>query len=325
MAKFSIIIPVYNVEKYLGRCMDSILSQSFIDFEVILVNDGSKDSSLRICEEYASLDNRIKVINKKNGGATSARKVAAAAATGEYILCVDGDDYIPSESLSILNNSLNQDDSIDVLCFGYKVDKCGSISDAVYNLMNPGEYCKKDGFLLSYLYDEKCEMDNSGGILYSLWTKVVKRNLYLECQNLVPDGIKNGEDILLIAIILSKSSKIKVINSACYYYCYNPTSTTAKRSVFDLKNVGNVRDQLYLVESLPHNNIEHYYLASLFTLSRDLAKSNNYAEFKKCMNNFDQKQVAFRGAKSLRTNLKFKIINKRLWGLEYFLVRIKLL
>ena len=325
MAKFSIIIPVYNVEKYLGRCIDSILSQSFTDFEVILVNDGSKDSSLRICEEYASSDNRIKIINKKNGGATSARKAAAAVASGEYILCVDGDDYIHCESLSILNKSLHEDDGIDVLCFGYKVDRCGAISDAVYNLMDPGEYCKKDGFLLSYLYDEKCAMDNSGGILYSLWSKAVKRNLYLECQKLVPDEIKNGEDILLIALILSKSNKIKVISSACYYYCYNPTSTTAKRSVFDLNNVGNVRDQLYLVESLPKNNIEHYYLASLFTLSRDLAKSNNYAEFKKCMNSFDQKQVAFRGSKSLRTKLKFKIVTDRLWGLEYFLVRIKIL
>lgn len=324
MARFSIIIPVYNVEKYLGRCIDSILSQSFTDYEVILVNDGSKDSSLRICEEYASSDNRIKVINKKNGGATSARKAAAAVATGEYILCVDGDDYIHCESLATLNISLN-DDGIDVLCFGYKVDKCGSISDAVYNLMTPGEYSKKDGFLLSYLYDEKLTMDNSGGILYSLWSKAIKRNLYLECQNFVPDDIKNGEDILLIALILSKSSRIKVISSACYYYCYNPTSTTAKRSVFDLENVNNVRDQLYLVDSLPKNNIEHYYLASLFTLSRDLAKTNTYAEFKKCMNSFEHKQVAFHGAKSLRTKLKFRIISDRLWGLEYFLVRIKIL
>ena len=80
----SIIVPIYNSEKYLGRCIDSILSQSFTDFELILVDDGSKDTSPQICDEYASIDKRIRVIHKKNGGVSSARNMGLSAIFGEY-------------------------------------------------------------------------------------------------------------------------------------------------------------------------------------------------------------------------------------------------
>lgn len=91
---FSVIIPVYNVEKYLNECVDSILTQSFKDFELILVNDGSKDSSPAICDEYAKSDPRVKVIHKENGGASAARNVGTDEASGKYILYLDSDDYI---------------------------------------------------------------------------------------------------------------------------------------------------------------------------------------------------------------------------------------
>ena len=91
---FSVIIPVYNVEKYLRECVDSILAQSFEDYEIILVNDGSKDSSPAICDEYAKKDSRIKVIHKENGGASAARNMGTDVASGKYILYLDSDDYI---------------------------------------------------------------------------------------------------------------------------------------------------------------------------------------------------------------------------------------
>ncbi len=100
--KISVIIPVYNVEKYLVRCIESVISQTYTDFEVILVNDGATDNSGKICDEYALKDARIRVIHKENGGLSDARNKGAIKATGEYILFLDSDDFIESNALEIL-------------------------------------------------------------------------------------------------------------------------------------------------------------------------------------------------------------------------------
>ena len=99
MVKVSIVVPVYNVERYLARCLDSCLIQTFSDIEIICVNDGSTDSSLEILQAYANLDSRVKIITKDNGGLSSARNVGIENAVGEYILCVDSDDYISSTTI----------------------------------------------------------------------------------------------------------------------------------------------------------------------------------------------------------------------------------
>ena len=99
MPAVSVIVPVYNVEKYLKRCVDSILDQTFMDFELILVDDGSTDSSGLICDEYAECDGRVKVIHKENGGVSTARNTGIDAAQGEFIMFVDSDDYIDKEML----------------------------------------------------------------------------------------------------------------------------------------------------------------------------------------------------------------------------------
>ena len=93
---FSIIVPVYNVDKYLRECVDSIIQQTFSDFELILIDDGSSDSSAEICDEYARSDKRVVVVHKANEGSTSARKLAASLAKGEYVVPVDSDDWLDS-------------------------------------------------------------------------------------------------------------------------------------------------------------------------------------------------------------------------------------
>ena len=97
--KISIIVPVYNAEQYLRRCIDSILNQSFTDFELILIDDGSKDKSSDICDEYAAKDSRIKVYHKENGGVSSARNLGLDNANGEWIAFVDSDDFIKEDYL----------------------------------------------------------------------------------------------------------------------------------------------------------------------------------------------------------------------------------
>ena len=104
MCKVSVIVPVYNVEDYIRECLDSLINQTLTDIEIILVDDGSKDLSGTICDEYAKKDCRIKVIHKENGGQSSARNAGLKVSTGEYILFVDSDDYIVENTLETLLN-----------------------------------------------------------------------------------------------------------------------------------------------------------------------------------------------------------------------------
>ncbi|MBA1325633.1 glycosyltransferase [Enterococcus faecium] len=107
----SIIVPVYKVEKYLRKCVDSILAQTFTDFEVILVDDGSPDNSGKICDEYAEKDNRVRVIHKENGGLSSARNAGIDVARGKYLGFVDSDDYIDEDMYEILYENLKIHDA----------------------------------------------------------------------------------------------------------------------------------------------------------------------------------------------------------------------
>ena len=115
---FSVIVPVYNVEKYLSECVDSILSQTFTNFELILVNDGSKDGSGAICDAYAQKDGRVKVIHKENGGQSSARNCGVEVATGKYAIFIDSDDFFVTNTFfAELKDKL--DDDTDVVVFRY--------------------------------------------------------------------------------------------------------------------------------------------------------------------------------------------------------------
>ena len=119
MAKLSVIVPVYNVEKYLGACLDSVLAQTYRDMEIICVNDGSTDNSAKILTDYAARDNRIKIITKKNGGQSAARNAGLAVATGDYIAFVDSDDTLHPEAYACAIAQMTPD--IDVVCFGIRM------------------------------------------------------------------------------------------------------------------------------------------------------------------------------------------------------------
>ena len=116
---FSVIVPVYKVEKYIHQCLDSILAQSFSDFELILVDDGSPDACGRICDEYAAKDSRIKVIHKENGGLVSARRAGYSISRGSYICSIDSDDYVATDLLEKAAEKIS-DYSVDAVLFGYE-------------------------------------------------------------------------------------------------------------------------------------------------------------------------------------------------------------
>lgn len=134
--QFSVILPIYNVEKYLSECIDSILCQTYSDFELILVDDGSKDSSGRICDEYSQKDSRIKVLHKENGGLSDARNFGTERASGDYIVYIDSDDYVVStEFLSDLSEKIANTHS-DVVLYKYSkfFDDSKTLADCTFSL-----------------------------------------------------------------------------------------------------------------------------------------------------------------------------------------------
>lgn len=215
----SIIVPVYNVEKFLHKCLQSILKQSYHNTEIILVDDGSTDLSGKICDEYALLDNRIHVVHKTNGGLSSARNIGLDIAKGDYLYFVDSDDWIEQntieENLKILwaNNA-------DMVIFGI----IREFSDGSQKKSN----FKNNIISTEDIINASAKMD----IEPSVWCRLTKKEIF-DCVKF-PIGLRM-EDIYIMGKVLSKCEKI-VLNSKCYYH-YNLMNTNSitsnKQIVFD--------------------------------------------------------------------------------------------
>ena len=216
----SIIIPVYKVEKYLPRCIESVLNQTYKNFELILVDDGSPDNSGKICDEYALRDNRIKVIHKENGGVSSARNTGIDAASGEYINFIDSDDWVPENSLEILINAILSNDA-DLSVGGYELRQIKakkiSLPD---NILSFSENLPIDAKNLKIL---------DWGHFHSCWCKLFKRDIVLRHNLRFDLDIKLGEDCLFVRNYLFYVRKIVTLSQNVYYYnLLNEYSATKK-------------------------------------------------------------------------------------------------
>lgn len=194
MPKISVIVPVYNMEKYLKRCIDSILLQSFSDFEIILVNDGSKDASGDICDSYALSDSRIRVIHKENGGVSAARNAALDIASGEYITFCDSDDYLEKDCLETLYKNI-EEKSVDVVSYNFNV-----ICDKSIMLANFPEHpaCVK---YFASVWDNIMylifDILSSGKAGWEICTRIFKKSIIIEnnirfcktCNNYAEDMV----------------------------------------------------------------------------------------------------------------------------------------
>lgn len=218
----SIIVPVYNVEKYIHKCIDSILAQTFVDFELILVNDGSLDKSGVICDKYAEIDDRIRVIHKENGGQSTARNVALDIAKGKYIGFIDGDDYIDSNMFEILyNTNIKYESQISV---------CGR-----YNVF--------DGKIAKFFISDKPIVMNSKESIRRL---LVYNNMDSSpCDKLFEASLFDNirfpkgyicEDVAVVYKLLENSKTIVHTGKPLYYYLQREGSTS--KSSFSEKTMG---------------------------------------------------------------------------------------
>lgn len=220
----SIIVPVYNTERHLCTCLDSIISQTFSDFEVILVDDGSTDSSGKICDEYAAKDSRFVVVHKQNEGVAKARITAFEHSRGKLITFIDADDYVSSEYIEKLVQPIVQNGFDMVTCDYYEIDD-GFIKEPTAKLT--GEFSNQeiiDFISHHYFYDTKCK---GFGMTHYLWTKMVKREF-------VKDGLDKGiglwigEDQVSLFEMLSKVSSLCMLPDRLYFYVQHPGQTVKK-------------------------------------------------------------------------------------------------
>ena len=193
MALVSIIVPVYNVEKTLKRCLESILNQTFNDFEIILVNDGSSDNSLSICENFLKIDKRIKLINKKNGGLSSARNAGLKISNSKYISFIDSDDYINPKMIERLVGGFNENNKIDITIIAHNiVDSNDKILE--FNSYPSAKIMKNNEALIELIKDEN---------IYSYaWDKMYKSHLF---QNVKFPENRVFEDIATTYKLFHKS------------------------------------------------------------------------------------------------------------------------
>ncbi len=229
MPKFSIIVPIYNVESFLHQCVDSVLSQTYTDFELILVDDGSPDHSPAICDEYAKQDARIRVIHKANGGLVSARIAGAREAQGDYICCLDGDDWVHVELLKNLEKVILETEA-DVVCFGnYQAYEEKNV--ACKFPFRKGYYTKQD--MEKTFYSYLMQNENAAYFPVSIWNKAFKRSLYVDEQLSIDPAIKIGEDGACTLPIVYKANSMYILEDCLYYYRQNAASMTKNRKAFN--------------------------------------------------------------------------------------------
>ena len=200
----SIIVPVYKVENYLPKCMDSILAQTFTDFELILVDDGSPDNCPALCDAAAEKDARIRVIHQKNGGLSAARNAGLDAARGVWIGFVDSDDYIAPEMYEALYQAVQSTGADLALCDYAEVDETGAPCQSMHIRLGKKDFTGRE--LLKNATDSTIQ---------PAWNKLYRRDVFAQLR--YPEG-KLNEDLFLIPEICLNTQKAVVVPKALYYY-----------------------------------------------------------------------------------------------------------
>ena len=238
---FSVIVPIYKVEKYLHGCIDSVLSQSFSDYELILVDDGSTDGCPGICDAYAMQDSRIKVIHKKNGGLVSARQAGIQVARGEYVFHLDGDDALLPGALESAYEILCQTDA-DVVSFAYRSCRNGEIGDVVCDLPEEGLYDRER--IRREIAPNLLANKNMTHMFYFLWGRAIRRELAIKYQLQVNPVISLGEDLCCILPCMLQAEKVYMSKKPAYLYTIRNDSLSTDFKPHQITQIADVIKEL---------------------------------------------------------------------------------
>lgn len=286
---FSIIVPVYNVEKYLNQCVDSILNQSCKDFELILVDDGSTDGSSAICDDYAKKDNRVKVIHKENGGQTSARNAGVDIAVSQYLVFIDSDDWVDLDYLQNFEIAIKQH-NVDVVC-------CGMVETTVDSKKNipfdydAGFYEKQD--IKNKIFPSLIYGFEGKNFSPTLWAKAIKKELYQSFSKQVDHRIKIGEDSAIIKPCIYNANSIYVSEQCSYFYRTNFNSVTKNKKAFFWQGP-KLRGQL----------LEEQFNTSDFDFQSQIYRMVTHSLFNVVCSQFNRKEKYSVIVKDVKENLK---------------------
>lgn len=246
----SIIVPIYNTEQYLEKCIESILDQTYTDYELILVDDGSTDNCLSICKHYAEQDSRIQVIHQKNRGVTSARKAGLNAACGEYISFIDSDDWMEPDFYSIFIDGCQRTQADIIIAAGCQKEEDwdGGINEKIHMNLRSGTYHQRK-------IKQILEKDR---ILPALWLKLFKRKLISKNIQLIDNRVFIGEDMLCSYACMLDADSIVVQNNYLYHYVRNGSSDKCRY------REKNIKSMYYFAENLKHiKNMKKAYFLSV--------------------------------------------------------------
>ena len=236
MLKVSIIVPVYNAEKFVEQCINSLLEQTYKNIEIIAVNDGSTDNSLQVLSKFI-MHKRVMILNQENSGAYLARKNGELKATGEYIMFVDADDWIERNTVEILVNKINEFNA-DIVKFREILEpKCDISPLIIKDTINPYIINNKNKTIIYDLFINTC-------ILNKLSNEIIKRELIK--YDKINKNLSQGEDALLNYEIFTNANTILMIPDVLYHYRNNPNSTT--NSIELNKIIKNIEDIFYVYQ-----------------------------------------------------------------------------
>lgn len=306
MKKISVIVPVYNVEKYLSQCLDSIIHQTYKNLEIILVDDGSTDSSGLICDNYSQKDKRIKIIHKCQGGLSDARNAGLKIATGEYISFIDSDDFIDKNMYSILINNTQKYNS-DIVWFNYYSKKHFINSSIIKNNdLYDLSSSDKIKFAKNLFYQYKMDAH--------VWAKLYKRSIFNNIK--FPYG-KLFEDIFVLLPILSNAKIISTIPDCLYFYRNRSESIVNqyfKQNI--IKNIDFIESRIILAinyknhfPNIPESNL--FLFDVLKTAFDTLYKFDNYHTQQKIITHLMSKLLK----EKLPVKIKLRIIRRYFYAL----------
>ena len=276
MPKISVILPIYNVEKYLDNCIQSVLAQTFTDFELILVDDESPDKCPEICETWALKDERIHVLHKKNGGLSDARNAGFEISVGEWITFIDSDDAIRPDFLSYLLYSAQKNDAQISICSALSCPEDKPIPEEEHKAISEKCYTTDEALSSLFLYQ----------INPNAWAKLYHRSVFLP-EIRYPKG-KINEDLYTTYLLFANANRIFVGNRQLYLYTVRDSSImgACRRKIHPDKLEGNITICQWLLTHKPHLLTDHLtgcymgFVADAFKIASAGTEKDNHTFYK---------------------------------------------
>ena len=326
---FSVIVPVYKVEEYLPSCIDSVLNQTFSDFELILVDDGSPDTCPEICEDYAKKDNRINVVHKSNGGLASARRAGIKVAKGDYVFNLDSDDLIENDTLEYAYNIINKT-NCEMVSFAYKWVKNAKTINITNDGLDEGLYTEKD--FEKYIYPRILMDKNMNHISYYLSGKAVKRDLLTPNQLAVSEKISLGEDLCCVVPCYLQAKSVYISKKQAYLYTVRENSLSKEFNTKQILLIENVINEISKnkLEKLSDfdQQICRYFCFMCFTILAAAAEGGHFKSIKDIKKNILNSLHAEKILKAEFEHISFKsrisifLMKKKSYRMAFFFLNM---